>query len=171
MNLSLTYRIPSHYTDNASVWIFQSDRPLKKTEKQNVETQVSHLLEHLEKDKKKSFPGDFILIFDHFLIFISDQIDSMRKRQEMEDKLTELLGTAFSESFPFRFSENMELSFLKNEEILSIPFEKIKEELEKKTINASTLYFDNSVKSLGELRQRWIIPFWKSSVYVRSSST
>ena len=100
------------------------------------------------------------LFFGQFIVLIADETatgvsgcstdGSVRLIKDME------------RMFRVSLFDRLILAFWVNEKIQMIPFAQLSYALENKFINASTVYFNNTVLNLGQLKNNWQIPIKNS---------
>lgn len=150
----LTYQqlLPS-FSQGSRVWIFQSTQLLSIPQAIQIEDHLEQFLKSWTSHNDK-VEGYANLFFGYFLIFIA------------QEQQTKIGGCSADTLFHFvqQLEQQQNLSFLNRQlqafvikdKIQTIPFSQIEYAYKNDFINDDTLYFNNAVHSLKELKTEWI---------------
>ena len=148
-------------SSDSKVWIFTPDRKLNQSEVVSIQDELSEFsIQWVSHGNSLSATG--ILLYEYFPVMAVDNaaytasgcsIDSMHR-------FMQTLGLKYSTDFMGRkvfqyLDDNKSLHLIRQEEI--------KNALNNGQITPSTLFFDNTVSTLDELKSNWVKPldtFW-----------
>lgn len=158
-SMAFSINIPGNFSPQSRVWIYQATRPFTNEEQQAATTAVSSFAEswlsHGEKVK-----GTGMVMPEGFIILIADIAvtgvsgcstdSSVRIIKELDSR------------FNAGLFDRQLLAFLINDEVVRIPMQELSTVITTQQINSSTLYFNNMVQTLDELKTGWLIPAGQS---------
>ncbi|MGL4347803.1 MAG: hypothetical protein ACRCR9_06970 [Chitinophagaceae bacterium] len=154
MELSYQHLLPC-FAENSRSWIFQSAQLLTLPQVLQIESELQKFIQSWTSHDN-SVEGYSNIFFGYFLIFIA---------QEKEEKIggcsTDTLFHFVREiekSYQLSFLDRQLQAFVIKDKIQIIPFSQIQYAYKNKFINDNTLYFNNALHSLKELKDNWIQP-------------
>lgn len=154
MNLHFQDLLPTAFSDDSRLWIYQSNRMLTMDEVLS--------LEELLKDftaNWKSHGADVMafgtVLFAHFIILMADERQSGVSGCSTDTSVR--LMKNIEQDFGLDLFNRQNLAFIVNEKIQMIPLSQFQNAIENDLISPDTLYFNNTVKTKKELQQNWII--------------
>ena len=143
---------------NSQVWVYQSNRKLSE---QELTTIGEKLNGYANRWKAHGTPvkASAALLFEYFVVFVVDA-------------KTPASGCSIDESVSFMktlqdelvldFFDRLQITYVKDEEILHAPLSRTKKGLQEGDLDATDLFFDNSINTLNQLRNSWLKPFKNS---------
>lgn len=148
--------IPFHQLPpQARIWIYQADRSLTDTEVEALKPVLAQFVTEWTSHGQ-TLQASAQLFHNRFLIIANDEdvnspsgcsIDaSVRFVKQLQDQLN------------VSFFDRTQLAFLKDNEVTVIPMKTIKEAAATGVVTAETLYFDNTIATVGQLQQNWPQP-------------
>ncbi|MEO8583689.1 MAG: hypothetical protein ABI415_07820 [Flavitalea sp.] len=155
MNMNFEDHLPQDFNTESRVWIYQCNRLFSMHEALEIEDLIK---EFIDTWNSHGIPvkGYGNLFFGQFIVLIADETgygvsgcstdSSVRIIKEIE-KL-----------FNVHLFDRMLLAFIVKERVQVIPMAQLGYALENGFIDATTLYFNNMVQNLGQLKSSWIIP-------------
>lgn len=148
---NIATRLPENLSDESRVWIYQAETELTESEVSFIQKACEAFVPAWQAHGK-NLQADYRILFNRFLCFFVDEsaqgatgcsIDSsVHFVQDLEKKLGKSLMTRTQVIYPD--SEGL----LKEVDMHQMSAE----------INSDTLVFNNLVKTLGEMKQNWILP-------------
>jgi hypothetical protein len=152
-------RIPSHFADNARVWIYQSSRAFNEKEEKEIEEQLYHFyaqwLSHGEK--VNGWAG---LLFRQFVVIMADESETVVSGCSTDSSVRVI--KSLERQYNVQLFDRMTITFLVNEKPQMLPFGQVQYAIEKGYINKDTLMFDNSITTKQDLLDRWLTPLSQS---------
>ena len=159
MNTDFKHLLPEDFDDSSRVWIYQSNRLFTLHEALQLEELLKNFVSSWNSHGTpvKGFAN---LFFGQFIILVADETghgvsgcstdSSVRMMQEV------------GQMFNVNLFDRLLLGFMVKERIQMVPMPQLAYALENGFLDASTLYFNNTVQTLGELKSKWLIPAWES---------
>jgi hypothetical protein len=155
MNTEYRELLPEGFDENSRVWVYQSNRLFTL----NEAFQIEDLLKAFVADwNSHGIPvkGYANLFFGQFIVLIADETahgvsgcstdSSVRVIKEIE------------KMFNVNLFDRLLLAFLMKERVQVIPISQLAYALENNFIEPSCLYFNNTVQTLIQLKNNWLIP-------------
>ena len=159
MNLDYTELIPSDFSDDSRVWVYQSSRIFTISEA----LQIEKILEDFANNwKSHQIPvkGFGTMFFGQFIVLMADESaagvsgcstdSSVRVIKEIEN------------TYQVSMFNRTNLAFIIKEKIQLLPLSQVNYAIENGFIDADTLFIDNNVPDKLSLLNRWIIPVKES---------
>ena len=147
--------IPSDFADNSKVWIYQSDRRFNNEESTKI---ISLLNQFVSSWKSHGDPvnGFARLFYNQFIIIIADETATAVGGCSTDSSvhIIKMIESKYGVSM---FNRQL-LGFEINEEIKLLPLAQLKTAIVEGSVNADTLYFNNTITTKLELINKWIQP-------------
>jgi hypothetical protein len=159
MNLSYQQLLPSDFSPNSRVWIYQSSRLFSLAEALEIEK----ILESFIADWKahgQPVKGFGNLFFGQFIVLMADEEKTMVSGCSTDSSVR--LIKAIEEAFKVNLFDRTQLAFLVKDKVQLLPLSQMEYALSHQFIQADTLFFDHSVSTKKELNDRWIVPLSSS---------
>jgi hypothetical protein len=159
MNTDFKDLLPEDFDDSSRVWIYQSNRLFTLHEALQLEELLKNFVSNWNSHGTpvKGFAN---LFFGQFIVLIADETghgvsgcstdSSVRMMKDIE------------QMFNVSLFDRLLLGFMVKERIQMIPLAQLAYALENKFLDAHTLYFNNTVQTLGELKEKWLVPIRES---------
>lgn len=155
MNTDIHELLPTDFDPNSRVWIYQSNRLFSMHEAIQIEDILKSFVSTWNSHGTP-VKGYANLFFGQFIVLIADERghgvsgcstdSSVRMIKEIE------------QLFNVSLFDRLLLGFISRERVQMVPMAQLAYALENKFLDGSTLYFDNTVQTLEQFRQRWLIP-------------
>ncbi len=159
MSIDLTYQLPEDFAPDSRVWIYQSNRPFSAQEideiNQILKDFVASWTTHGAKVK-----GHAMVLFNHFIIFMADETASGVSGCST-DSSVRIVKDIVSRYKVDLFNRQL-LAFIIQDKLELIPLSKLNDLFENGIITPENLYFNNTILSKIELKEKWIIPLKNS---------
>ncbi len=155
MNLEYKKFLPSGFSPDSRVWIYQSSRLFTITEALEMEG-LLHKFSEEWLSHGAEVNAYCNLLFGQFVILMADetQVGVSGCSTDSSVRFIKELGQKFGVDFFDRTS----LAFYIKDKIQMLPMSQLPYALEHGFINEETLYFNNLVQTKKELENNWIIP-------------
>jgi hypothetical protein len=159
MNTDFKHLLPEDFDDSSRVWIYQSNRLFTLHEALQLEELLKNFVSSWNSHGTpvKGFAN---LFFGQFIVLIADETaygvsgcstdSSVRMMKDIE------------QMFNVSLFDRLLLGFMVKERIQMVPMPQLAYALQNKFLDAHTLYFNNTVQTLGELKNNWLIPIKES---------
>ena len=155
MNLDYTSLIPTDFSDDSRVWVYQSSRIFSIAEALEIEKKLEDFA-HNWKSHQIPVKGFGTMFFGQFIILMADETatgvsgcstdSSVRLIKEIEN------------TYEVNMFNRTNLAFIIKEKIQLLPLSQVNYAIENGFIDADTLFIDNNVPDKISLLTRWIIP-------------
>lgn len=159
MIIDLQEHIPTDFSGNSRVWIYQSSRTFFMSEALEIEPMLKDFVDQW-KSHGAPVKGYANLFYGRFIILMADESQAQVGGCSTDSsvRLIKSIGTTFNVDLFDRQS----LAFWVKDKIEVIPMNQLPYALERGFITEDTLYFDNTVATKDELLSRWITPLKQS---------
>src|SRR5690606_33711389 len=131
-------RVPEDFSDEARVWIYQSNRPFNKKEEREIEEQLLHFysqwLSH--GDPVKGWGG---LFFNQFIILIADEQDIKVSGCSTDSSVRVI--KSLERQYNVQLFDRMTITFLIEGKPQMLPFNQIQYAIDRGFIKPNTLLF------------------------------
>lgn len=154
MQQDLTTILPAHFADTARVWIYQSNRPFTETAAATIRQQLASFVQSWQSHGAP-VKGFGAVLYHHFILLMADEThtdvsgcstdSSVRLIKSIEQQLDVAL-----------FNRQL-LAFWVDGLVRLVPLSQLDAALAQGTIDANTLYFNNTVPTKKDLLQQWLV--------------
>jgi hypothetical protein len=155
MNLDYKYLLDGSFHPSSCVWIYQGSRLLTVAEALEIEGILQRFVAGW-KSHGDPVKGAGYLFFGQFIILVADTSrdpiggcstdESVRLMKELEQR------------YGIRLFDRTTLAFVVKDRIELLPLSQLDYAFANGFITGDTLYFNNVIQTLEELKSRWIIP-------------
>jgi hypothetical protein len=159
MNTDIKDHFPDDFDDNSRVWVYQSNRLLSLHEALQIEELLKNFVSNWNSHGTP-VKGYANLFFGQFIVLAADETghgvsgcstdSSVRMMKDIE------------QMFNINLFDRLLLGFLVKERVQMVPMAQLAYALENKFLDSSTIYFNNTVQTLGELKTHWLVPIRQS---------
>ena len=150
--------------DNSSkVWLYQADREFSYEELDTIREDLFHFLTAWTSHNNELMCYGNVF-HKRFLGLFVDESKAGVSGCSI-DKSVKFVN-ALGQKLDVGFFDRMTHAFLENDEVHTLPHDKLSESYEAGKINDNTLFFDNLVKTKGDFLTSWIKPL-KDSWHTR----
>lgn len=155
MNVEFQQFLPEDFAPESRVWIYQSNRLLMMSEAFDLEPMLdSFLAEWRSHGAKVKCWGN--LLFGQFLVLAADETQAGVSGCSTDSSVR--FVKTVGEKFKVDFFNRTHLAFFVKEKIQTISMAQLQPALNAGLITADTPYLNNTVLTLGEMRDKWVIP-------------
>ena len=150
----------ANFAETSRVWIYQSDRDLTEKECGEID---QFILEFSEKwtSHNQNLKATGKTFFSRFAVIVLDQAASNVASGCSIDKQVSFIQ-ALSNHYNNDFMNRDQFLFYRDQSIVSVSMHSLKAEVENGQIKTNDLVFNNLVKTLGELHEKWLTPMSES---------
>ncbi|RYY52885.1 MAG: hypothetical protein EOO09_19955 [Chitinophagaceae bacterium] len=155
MNLQYTDLLDNSFHPASRVWIYQSSRLFGMSEALRLEEQ----LEQFTSDWKSHgtpVKATGYLFFGQFIVLIADETASGVSGCSTDGSVRFIKD--IEQQYKVMLFDRTALALVVKDKIQVLPMAQLGYSLENGFISPDTLYFNNTVLNLAELREKWIIP-------------
>lgn len=142
-------------SDDARVWIYQSDRHLEFEEVERVTATVMNFLEGWQAhghDLKASLQ----MFYERFLIVALDE-ESYQATGCSIDKLVHLIQD-LEKHLSLQLMNRMQIAYREDDFIMTLPMNEFKKGIAEGEYNENTIVFNNLIERKGDLVKTWEVP-------------
>ena len=155
MNLNFEELLPADFHNTSRVWIYQSNRLFSMSES----LQIEDLLENFVgswNSHGTPVKGYANLFFGQFIVLVADETATGVSGCSTDSSVR--LIKNIEQMFRVALFDRLMLAFLVKEKVQMVPVAQLPYALENNFIDGSTIYFNNTVQNLQELKDKWLIP-------------
>jgi hypothetical protein len=155
MKLSFQDLIPSEFSPESRVWIYQANRLFSLSEALELEKILDSFISDW-KAHGQPVKGFGNLFFGQFIVLIADENKTTVSGCSTDSSVRMI--KAIEEGFKISLFDRNQLAFVIKDKIQLLPLAQVEYALSNKFIQPDTLFFDHSVSTKKELLERWIMP-------------
>lgn len=159
MNLNYKELLPSNFSSNSRVWIYQCNRLFTLSEALEIEKLLSSFISDW-KAHGQPVKGFANLFFGQFIIMIADEEQTIVSGCSTDSSVR--LIKAIEEVLKVNLFDRTQLAFFIKDKIQLLPLSQIDYAISHQFLHPDTLFFDHSVSTKKELEERWIVPLSNS---------
>lgn len=159
MNTDYRSLLPTGFSEQSRVWIYQSPRLLFIKEALELEEDLQHFLSGWQAHGSP-IKGYGHLFFGQFLVLIADETQTTVSGCSTDSSVR--FVKSVGEKFKLDFFNRTLLAFYVKEKVETIPMAQLQWALSQNIIGSDTIYFNPVVNTLQDLRNNWMIPVGKS---------
>lgn len=141
-------------SDNARVWIYQAERKLTKSETDFVAESAKAFLSQWQAHGQ-DLQASFSVAHDQFLLI--SVCESVSQASGCSIDASVHLIKALESQIGISFMTSGQIAFLQDDNVELYAFNNLKQQVEKNSILPETMVFDNTVKTVGEFKDRWLV--------------
>jgi hypothetical protein len=164
MDLAFEHLLPEGFDNKSKVWIYQCNRLFFISEALQIEELIEAFIQNW-KSHGTPVKGFGTLLFGQFLVLIADETATGVSGCSTDSsvKLVKEIETLYQ----VNMFDRLNLAFIVNEKIQTIPFAQLQYAINNGYVNENTLYFNNTVVTLSDMINNWITPIKKSWIAKR----
>ena len=168
MDLNYQQHLPADFADSSKVWIYQSSRLFFISEALEMEDMLADFAANW-KSHGAPVKGFANLFFGQFIVLMADETATGVSGCSTDSSVH--LIKSIEEKYKVQMFDRQNLAFVVKDKIQLLPLSQLEYAVENDFINADTLYFNNTVLSKKEMKEKWIIPVKESWVGKRVNFT
>jgi hypothetical protein len=155
MNIDFKELLPEDFNKSSRVWIYQSNRLFSLHEALQIEDLLKNFVISWNSHGTP-VKGYANLFFGQFIVMIADE-SAMGVSGCSTDSSVRVIKD-IEQMFNVNLFDRLLLGFLVRERVQMIPMAQLAYALENNFIKSSTLYFNNTLTTLEQLKNNWLIP-------------
>jgi hypothetical protein len=155
MNLDIAAQLPAHFSPSSRVWIYQCDRTFTETEKPALEEMMQQFVRSW-RSHGAVVSGFARLFFSRFVVLMADETAATVSGCSTDSSVQ--LIREIEKQFHVGLFDRQQLAFVVNDEIKTFPLARLTAAVREGLVSRGDLFFNNTVTTLNELRQGWILP-------------
>ncbi|MFN4978126.1 MAG: hypothetical protein ACK5F9_09440 [Bacteroidota bacterium] len=159
MNLSYSHLLPSDFSDDSRIWIYQSNRLFSIGEAMEIEKILDQFAIEW-KSHGTPVKGFGTLFFGQFIILMADEAQTGVSGCSTDSSVRTI--KMIESSMKVSLFERTNIAFVVKEKIEILPLAQVQYAVEKGFIDENTLFFDNTIQTKKDFLVNWIIPMGKS---------
>ena len=164
MTTDIFSRIPADYPPQTRVWIYQSDRTLPENEAAAIEDGLNLFCSDW-KSHGAAVRGAGFLLMNRFIVLLADETRTGVSGCSTDSSVKMI--RALGENYGIQFFDRLQLAFLINGSISTLPLSELSNAFNLDFINQDTPYFNNSITTLQAFKTNWMIPLKDSWLVVK----
>jgi len=159
MNTDFKVLLPEDFNSNSRVWIYQSNRLFTLHEAFQIEDILKAFVSSWHSHGTP-VTGYANLFFGQFIVLIADETKSGVSGCSTDSSVRMIKD--IEQMFNVNMFDRLLLGFIVKERVQMIPMAQLYYALENNFIEPTTLYFNNTVPDLEQLKNKWLIPLKES---------
>ncbi len=167
MTLEYKHLLAPHLSDVSRVWVYQSNRLFSLSEALELESELQSFVNSWTSHGN-AVSGNAYLFFGQFIVVVADETQASVSGCST-DKSVHFIQS-IENRYGVQLMDRTTLAFLVKDKLQLLPLGQLPYAIEHGFIGPATLYFNNLVATLGELKSDWIIPAGRSWLAKRYAS-
>jgi len=155
MNIDIKEHLPEEFSADSRVWIYQSNRLFSLHEALQIEDLLKNFVSNWHSHGTP-VTGYANLFFGQFIILIADESRSGVSGCSTDSSVRMIKD--IEQLFNVSLFDRLLLGFIVKERVQMMPMAQLSYALENNFIESNTLYFNNTVLNLEQLKNNWLIP-------------
>ena len=168
MNLDFKEHLPHDFSSNSRVWIYQSNRIFTLHEAFQIEDILKTFVTTWQSHGTP-VTGYANLFFGQFIVLIADERATGVSGCSTDSSVRMIKD--IEQLYNVHLFDRQLLAFVAKERVQLIPMAQLNYAIQNNFISGDSLYFNNTVQDLSELKARWLIPVKDSWLARRVSFT
>ncbi len=159
MNIAIEHLIPTEFSNQSRVWIYQANRIFSLTEALQVENELDNFTNEWRSHGAPVNAKGF-LFFGQFIVLMADETRvpvggcSTDSSVHFIKKLEQAYGVSLL--------DRTQLAFIVKDKVQLLPISQLPYAIAQQFISEDTYFFNNVVATKADLINNWIIPVKKS---------
>ncbi|MEN9497787.1 MAG: hypothetical protein RL750_686 [Bacteroidota bacterium] len=167
MNLEFQHLIDPTLSEDSRVWVYQSNRLFTLEEALQLEEALESFVANWTSHGANVRAAGH-LFFGQFLLLIADEREAMVSGCST-DKSVHFIQS-IEQQYAVQLLDRTTLAFLIKDKIQLLPLQQLPYAIEHGFVGPATLYFNNLVGNLRELKNEWLVPAGRSWLAKRYAS-
>ncbi len=147
--------LPSGFSDDSRVWVYQSSRPLSEKEELEINEQLHHFYTQWQAHGAP-VKGWARLLFRRFIVMMADETDVAVSGCSTDSSVR--VVKSIERQYDIRLFDRLSITFLVKGQPEALPMGQVQYAIDKGYIGAETLLFNNLVATKKEMEERWLVP-------------
>jgi hypothetical protein len=159
--------LPENFDPSAKVWVYQSSRLFAMGEALQIEDLLETFVSNW-KSHGTPVKGYANLFYGRFIIFIADETATGVSGCSTDSSVH--LVKEIEQLYKVNLLDRQHLAFMVKDKIETIPLQQFAYAMENNFISPETIYFNNTVLALADLKTNWQIPVQDSWLKVKMAT-
>jgi len=164
MDLNYQQHIPTDFSDNSKVWIYQSSRLFTMSEAFDIEDILTDFIANW-KSHGAAVKGYANLFFGQFIILMADETAATVGGCSTDSSVHAI--QAIEKKCKVDLFNRQSLAFIRHDKLQLLPLNQLNYAYENKFIEEDTLYFNNLIATKKMLLTEWLVPIKNSWLNAR----
>ncbi|ATL48108.1 hypothetical protein COR50_13565 [Chitinophaga caeni] len=147
--------LPGDFAGNSRVWIYQSNRPFMEREAIEITEQLDQFVMQWNAHGA-GVKGWGKLLFNQTIILVADETETAVSGCSTDSSVR--IIKSIERQYNVNMFDRLLLGFIVKDKIELLPMAQVGYALEKGYISPDTLYLDNTVLNLEDLKNKWLVP-------------
>lgn len=155
--------IPTDFSDESRVWVYQSSRAFIEKEENEINEQLYQFYAQWQSHGTP-VKGWAKLVFRQFIIFMADEAVTGVSGCSTDSSVR--VVKSIERQYDVNMFDRLMLTFLVNEKAEMLPMNQVQYAIDKGYISGDTPLFNNVVGTKADLMNKWLVPIkdsWLSS--------
>lgn len=135
-----------NFSDNARIWLYQTNRPIEGSEQENIKTEITRFVNKWAAHGNKLL-ADGALINPYFIVFVVEDEKTLPSGCSIDSSVKFLKD--IGQRYNIDFFNRLNVYVRENNEIKKYVFSKLE------NLPNDTLVYDPLITKLGDLRNHW----------------
>lgn len=154
MDTTYKQHIPESFSDNAKVWVYQSNRLLSIDEALHLGKMIEEFTGTWNTHGKAN-KGLIQLLFGQFIVVMVDETSHLISGCSIDASVRFIKDV--EKTFSINLFDRQSLAFIVKDKIQVIPMTQLAYAIENNFVQGDTLFFNNLVSNKKELLEKWIV--------------
>jgi hypothetical protein len=154
-NFDISSLIPSDFSDNSRVWVYQSSRPLSDKEELEINEQLYQFYAQWQAHGAP-VKGWAKLLFRRFVVFMADESKVTVSGCSTDSSVR--IVKSLERQYDINLFDRLSITFLVKEQPEVLPLGQVQYAIDKGYIDGDTLLFNNLVGTKADLQRNWLQP-------------
>ena len=159
MKQEIQQLLPADFHPSSRVWIYQSNRPFNERETLEINEQL-HQFTSQWQAHGAPVKGWGQLLFNQVIVLIADESNTAVSGCSTDSSVR--IVKSIERQYEVNLFDRLLLAFLVKDKLQLLPMAQLPYALEKGFIDENTLYVNNTVLTLGEMEEKWLVPLKES---------
>ncbi|RAJ05269.1 hypothetical protein LX64_02424 [Chitinophaga skermanii] len=159
--------LPKDFAPSSRVWIYQANRPFFEKEAIEINEQLDQFVQQWNAHGE-GVKGWGQLLFNQVIVLIADETHTVVSGCSTDSSVR--IIKSIEKQYNVNMFDRLLLGFIVKEKVQLLPLAQVNYALEKGYITEDTLYLNNTVLTLGDLKENWLIPVKQSWLKAKITS-
>ncbi|MES2479606.1 MAG: hypothetical protein V4561_10990 [Bacteroidota bacterium] len=151
--------LPSDFSEQSRVWIYQSNRAFIEKEQQEINEQLEQFYSQWTAHGAP-VKGWAKVLFGQFIVIMADE-SSVSVSGCSTDSSVKVIKS-IERQYSVNMFDRLSITFLRKGKAEMLPLNQVQYAIDKGFIDGDTYLFNNVVYTKSELQERWLVPLRKS---------
>lgn len=159
--------LPAGFSPASRVWIYQSNRPFGEREQTEIDEQL-HQFTAQWQAHGAPVKGWGKLLFNQVIVLIADETNTAVSGCSTDSSVR--IIKSIEKQYEVNLFDRLLLGFIMKDKLQLLPMAQLPYAIEKGFIDENTIYLNNTVLTLQELENNWLLPLKNSWLATKLAS-